>query len=424
MMEPIITNPDDHASPQTGEPQTGEPQSLSVSELTREIKAALQSQFSSVWVTGEISDVARPRSGHVYLTLKDENAQIKAVIWKTAAARVDFSLEDGMQVMCRGEIDVYGPRGSYQLIVRQIQPLGEGALRRALRELQARLAQEGLFDPGRKRQLPRFPRRVALVTSPTGAAVRDFLEVARRRWPGSEILVLPTRVQGPGAGAEIVDAIRSAHRLRPAADVLVLTRGGGSIEDLWCFNEEQVVRALARSQLPTICGVGHEIDVTLCDLAADVRALTPSEAAERLLPSAADVMADLSRIRSLMTTAIHGRLNQARKRVELAAGSPVFRHPYDRIRLLSRRIDELNGKSLQAIDWQLRRSRDQLSACTARLESLSPLAVLGRGYSLTTNADSHQLIERIEQVAAGARIATRVKDGQIISRVEQTTPIE
>ncbi len=260
------------------EPQ-GASEPLSVSQLTLLIKESLETEFPAVWVSGEVSDVAKPQSGHVYLTLKDKQAQIRGIIWRTVAARLKFDLRDGQEVVCRGGLDVYPPRGVYQLIIRQIEPLGVGALQLALRQLHQRLAAEGLFDPSHKQPLPRFPQRVAFVTSPTGAAIRDFLEVARRRWSGVQVLVIPAKVQGAGAAADIVRGIETANRLADPPDVLVVGRGGGSLEDLWCFNEEPVVRAIYASRIPVVSAVGHEIDVTLSDLVADVRALTPSEAA-------------------------------------------------------------------------------------------------------------------------------------------------
>ena len=247
------------------------PPILSVYELTAQIKDLLENSFPAVWVSGEISNLSRPQSGHCYLTLKDERAQIRAAIWRNVAARVEFDLADGLEVICCGHLDVYAPRGSYQLIVERIEPKGMGALELALRQLREKLAREGLFDPARKRPLPRLVRRVGLVTSPTGAAIHDFLQVLGRRWRGADVLVLPTRVQGTGAAEEIAAAIGTANRLPLAIDCLVVARGGGSLEDLWAFNEEVVVRAIFASRIPVISAIGHEIDVTLSDLVADVR---------------------------------------------------------------------------------------------------------------------------------------------------------
>ena len=230
----------------------------------------MEVSFGSVWVAGEISNLARPQSGHCYLTLKDDQAQIRCALWRNAAARVRFDLHDGLEVVCRGRIDVYAPRGTYQLIIESIEPKGMGALELALRQLREKLAREGLFDPRRKRPLPPFVRRIAVVTSPTGAAIHDFLQVLGRRWRGADVIVVPTRVQGDGAAAEIAAAIAMANRLPLAIDCLVVTRGGGSLEDLWAFNEEAVVRAIHASRIPVISAIGHEIDVTLADLVADV----------------------------------------------------------------------------------------------------------------------------------------------------------
>ncbi len=253
-------------------PGMSDQSALTVSQLTAQIKGLVEESFPGVWVTGEVSNFSRPQSGHCYFTLKDDKAQIRAVMWRGTATKLNFDPTDGLDLVCHGRLDVYAPRGSYQLVIDQAYPKGVGALESALRQLREKLEREGLFDPSRKRPLPKFPRRIAFVTSPTGAAIRDFLEVLRRRWAGVEVLVVPARVQGEGAAAEIAAGIQLANRIRPSIDVLVVGRGGGSLEDLWAFNEEVVVRAVAASQIPTVSGVGHEIDVSLSDLAADVRA--------------------------------------------------------------------------------------------------------------------------------------------------------
>lgn len=314
-------------------------QPLSVSQLTLRIKQSLEAEYTSVWVNGELSDVSRPQSGHVYLTLKDETAQIRGVIWRSVASRLGFDLQDGQQVICCGDIDVYPPRGVYQLIIRRIEPLGIGALQLALRKLHQRLAAEGLFDPARKRPLPRFPRRIALVTSPTGAAVRDFLEVLRRRWRGVQVLIIPAKVQGEGAAQDLVHGIRLANALAEPPDVLVVGRGGGSLEDLWCFNEEPVVRAIHASRIPVVSAVGHEIDVTLSDLVADVRALTPSEAASLVAPAADEVRAGLDGMRARLAAALRARASDSRARLDALAQHRVFRRPFDRIHDLARQLD-------------------------------------------------------------------------------------
>ncbi len=390
---------------------------LTVAGLTNQLKWCLRNNFSGIWVTGEVTDLMRPSSGHVYLTLKDKNAQLKGILWRTTAQRLKFDLEDGMEVICRGEIDIYPPRGNYQLIIQQVELCGEGALQRKLRQLKERLEKEGLFDSSRKKSLPRFPKRVAVVTSPTGAAIRDFLEVARRRWKGIEIVILPVRVQGDLAAAEISGAIRWANKMNMDFDVMVVTRGGGSIEDLWCFNEEAVVRAICDSEIPVVSAVGHEIDVTLADLAADVRTATPSEAAERVLPSMVDVRSELNQWAERMNGLMGSRLQQARSQMAWLASRRVLSHPEERVQLLGRRMDELDGRARRAVRNRLEQARMRMSQQATRLESLSPLGVLGRGYSITQN-DEGGIVRSIKSLAEGEVIRTRFIDGEIISRVE------
>jgi exodeoxyribonuclease VII large subunit len=331
---------------------------------------------------------------------------------------VRFDLHDGLEVICQGYVDLYAPRGSYQLVIQQVLPKGLGALELALRKLRERLAIEGLFDPARKRPLPRFPREIAIVTSPTGAALRDFLEVLRRRCRGTDVLILPARVQGDGAASEIAAAIALANRLLRPIDVLVVARGGGSLEDLWCFNEEVVVRAIHASRIPVVSAIGHEIDVTLADLVADVRALTPSEAAERVVPSTDELWEGLQRQGQRLAASLRSRAAAARQRFEAIAGSRVFRRPQERVHDLARRVDELDSRAERAIGHQLRRARSMLEGKTAHLESLSPLAILARGYSLTRRLADGRLVRDAAELAAGDRIVTRLATGEVTSRVE------
>jgi exodeoxyribonuclease VII large subunit len=399
-------------------PQT-EQDVLTVSELTGQIKNVLEGEFPRVWVSGELTDLARPKSGHLYFTLKDDDAQVRGVIWRNTASRLGFQPEDGQHVLCGGEIDVYPPRGSYQLVIRQLQPLGEGAMQLAQRQLQKRLAAEGLFDPEHKKPLPPVPRSIAFVTSPTGAAIRDFLEVLRRRWPAVHVLVIPARVQGEGAAAEIVHGIEQANRLRPAPDVLVVGRGGGSMEDLWCFNEEPVVRAIFDSQLPVISAVGHEIDVTLADLVADRRALTPSEAGEIVVPSRKEMQARLATARRRLGIAVRSKIDSLHARLNELRSRRILRRPDEPLRLLARRIDELEFRADRAVDQRLVSQRDRLAVLAGRVHSLSPLAVLGRGYSMTRREQDQQLLTRADQVEVGGTILTQLSSGEIVSRVEQ-----
>jgi exodeoxyribonuclease VII large subunit len=401
-------------------PTSTDPQHpLSVAQLTQVIKETLESALSSVWVSGELSNVARPQSGHIYLTLKDADAQIRGVIWRSTASRLRFDLEDGQEVVCRGDVDVYPPRGVYQLIIRQVEPLGVGALQLALRQLQQRLAAEGLFDAERKKPLSQFPERVAFVTSPTGAAIRDFLEVLRRRWRGVDVLVIPAKVQGEGAAADIVRGIQAANRLATPPDVLVVGRGGGSLEDLWCFNDESVVRAISASRVPVVSAVGHEIDVTLSDLAADVRALTPSEAAELVAPSVEHLQSTLQGARQRLAAALRNRAADARVRLAALADHRVLRRPFDRVRELACTLDELAARGTRATAMQVRSMKQRLASLAGQLDSLSPLDVLNRGYSLTQHAATGQLVHDAAELAPQSLIRTRLSRGNVLSRVEQ-----
>ncbi|MGA2798905.1 MAG: exodeoxyribonuclease VII large subunit [Thermoguttaceae bacterium] len=392
---------------------------LSVWELTAQVKDLVEAAFPRVWVSGEISNLSRPQSGHCYLTLKDDRAQLKAAMWRPVASRVRFEMHDGLEVICQGRLEVYAPRGNYQLIIEQIEPRGMGALELALRQLREKLAREGLFDPARKRPLPSFVRQIAVVTSPTGAAIRDFLQVLGRRWRGADVLIAPVRVQGEGAAEEIAAAIAMLNRLARPIDCLVVTRGGGSLEDLWAFNEEIVVRAIAASRIPVISAVGHEIDITLSDLAADVRALTPSEAAELVAPAAEELFAELRQIQKRMTAALRSRALAARSHLDAIQRHHAFRRPFQLIYDLTRQVDELSGRTHRSIRHRLQLARQQTETFASRLESLSPLAVLGRGYSITERPSDGRVIRSSAELTPGEQISTRFARGQAISRVEK-----
>jgi exodeoxyribonuclease VII large subunit len=395
------------------------PRILSVCELTAQIKDVLEEAFPSVWVSGEISNFSRPQSGHCYLSLKDDQARIPCAMWRSVAGRVRFDLHDGLEVICRGRVEVYAPRGQYQMIIEHIEPKGIGALELALRQLRQKLEREGLFDKERKRPLPRFVRRVAVVTSPTGAAIHDFLQVLGRRWRGADVLVVPTRVQGDGAAAEIAAAIQTANRLQLDIDCLVVARGGGSLEDLWAFNEEAVVRAIFASRIPVISAIGHEIDVTLSDLVADVRALTPSEAAELIAPAAEELTARLRQVGKRLMAAMRWRAASGRSRLDAVASHRAFRRPFQRVQDLARRLDEWELRATRAMRNRLRQCRRQLDQAAAHTESLSPLAVLGRGYSLTQRVADGRVVRDARDIASGERIMTHFGQGQAVSRVEE-----
>ncbi|QDT12543.1 exodeoxyribonuclease VII large subunit [Planctomycetes bacterium K23_9] len=389
---------------------------ISVADLTLHIKAMVEELFPSMWVAGEISDLVRARSGHVYFTLKDESAQIRSVMWRSSAERLNFDLEDGQAVLCFGNLEVYAPRGTYQLVVRKAQPQGLGALQLAFQKLQAKLAAEGLFAAERKRPLPEFPRRLGIVTSPTGAAVRDFLQAAANRFRGVEIVVIPALVQGQGAAKSIVAGIRAAHQITPALDVVIVSRGGGSLEDLWCFNEEPVVRAIAESRLPTVSAVGHEIDVTLADLAADVRALTPTDAATHVLPDGERLLSAYQNLSQRLHRSMRSNLADRQFRIDALSNRPILARPHEFIQQRRRDLDELDARARRAAWSQFQQARSKLSSSAASLSALSPLNVLTRGYSVTLNQDG-QAIHDANEVQVGDTIETKLHLGTVESTV-------
>jgi len=394
-----------------------EESSLTVSQLTEQIKSTLGTKFSGVSVRGEISDLTRASSGHCYFSLKEDNAKLSAVIWRTTAQRLKFKLEEGVEVICRGGIDVYPPRGSYQLTVNQIVPVGVGPLQLAFQQLHRKLSAEGLFEPIHKQPLPRFPRRILLVTSPQGAAVRDFLQVLSHRWRLSEVLLIPVRVQGEGAGREIAEAIAKANKIQPRPDVLALVRGGGSAEDLWSFNEEVVVRAIFASKIPVVSGVGHEVDVTLADLVADVRALTPTDAAEKVVPKQSDLLAWLRDTEQRLGSSLANRWRSARQQVDSLANRPVLAKPLGLVQTLSQRLDDFQIRLQGPIDRRLERARAQCDQLAGKLETLSPLGVLKRGYSLTLR--DGEVIGDSSKLKQGELLETRLAQGKVFSRVER-----
>jgi exodeoxyribonuclease VII large subunit len=391
----------------------------SVSQLSQAIKYSLNTQFPSVWVAGEISGMTKASSGHIYLTLKDQHAQISGIIWRSDAEDLKFEIKNGMEVECRGNVDVYTQRGSYQINIRKLRPKGVGAHELAFRQLHAKLAAEGLFDPTHKKSLPTIPQHVAVVTSPTGAAIRDFLQVLTRRWGNIRVTIVPVKVQGPVAAAEIAAAIRDCNRMHAALDAIVVTRGGGSVEDLWSFNEESVVRAIHESVIPVVSGVGHEIDVTLSDLVADVRALTPSEAAERLVPNYRDVVAMLDSTKQRMTQTIASRIQKANQQLAALASRTVITQPLELIRQTAMELDFLENSMNRSARQKVSKSEQELEAMAARMNAISPLAVLARGYSLTTDKNG-KLVLDAKSVNPGDKISTRLANGVVKSTVDET----
>jgi exodeoxyribonuclease VII large subunit len=421
--EPVPQPPTERTRKPVEEPPTREP--LSVTDLTHRVKELIEFNFRDIEVVGQVSNLTQPRSGHIYLTLKDENAQLPAVIWKSSVSKFRFKIKDGMEVVCRGRLDVYPPHGKYQMIVNELVPKGIGSLELAFRQLHDQLSEAGLFDPSRKKRLPRMIRQVALITSPSGAAIHDFLQVLARRTKRVDILIVPVRVQGDGASQEIAKAIRTVHRIasKKPIDCIVITRGGGSREDLWAFNEEVLVRAVAASRIPVVSGVGHEVDVTLCDLAADVRALTPSEAAERIAPEDAELSRYLLQLQRQLDDRLEKRVRFCREHLKFIEKQSILAFPERIIENRRRKIDLYEERLERAIDHRLQRSQQQLSQAAASLEALSPLAVLSRGYSLTENKDGHK-IRNAHDVQKGERIRTRLLNGYLESVVVENALFE
>jgi exodeoxyribonuclease VII large subunit len=398
---------------------------LTVGELTRGVKLLLESAYAPVWVEGEVSNLARPGSGHVYLTLKDDAAPLKAVIYRGVALRMRFDLRDGMKVIVRGRLTVYEPRGEYQLLIEEVQPKGIGPLELAFRQLKEKLSVLGYFEPRRKKQPPRFPRRVTLLTSPTGSAVRDMLEILSRRWPATEVWVCPVRVQGDGAAGEIAAALAQLNRIggpdaspEQRIDVILLGRGGGSLEDLWAFNEEVVAHAIFRSRIPVVSGVGHEDDLTIADLVADVRALTPSEAAERIVPDGAEILAWLGQVEVRLRALLLRGVQTAREHLAELASRRCFRAPQDRIREEQQRLEGWDERLGRSARQRLAQTRERLGALAGRLEALSPLNVLARGYSVTRKEDG-SVVRDAEQVRPGDRVVIQVRRGRLVGRIEE-----
>jgi exodeoxyribonuclease VII large subunit len=398
-----------------------DPGILTVTALTRGVKTLLESHFPLVRVTGELSNLARPRSGHLYFNLKDENAQVGAVAWRNLAGRLRFALKDGLEVIVTGRVTVYEPRGVYQVVASMIEPKGVGALELAFRQLKEKLEKEGLFDPDRKKPLPRLPATVGVVTSPTGAAVRDILRGVLDRCPRAHVVLAPVRVQGEGAAAEIAAAVDTFNALAAPPDVLIVGRGGGSIEDLWAFNEEAVARAIHRSRIPVISAVGHEVDVTIADLVADARAMTPTHAGELAVPRWDELTESLARQADRLRRSLRRRLELARERLVMLGRRSALARPMDLLATRRQRLDELAGRGATGARHAWRAARDRAEARGRQLASLDPRGVLARGYSMTLDA-AGGVVRSVRSVSEGDRLRTVVADGAVTSTVESREP--
>ena len=386
-----------------------------VSELTREIRIVLEAKYRVVWIEGEVSNFKRHSSGHIYFTLKDEQAQMNAVFFATQNQFLKFDLKDGLQVICIGHVSVYDKRGQYQLYVQRVEQKGLGALQLAYEQLKERLEREGLFDVGRKRQIPLYPRRIGIVTSPTGAAIQDMLKIFRKRTYGLEIVLCPVRVQGEGAGDEIKNGIRHLNELGQF-DVLIVGRGGGSLEDLWSFNEEMVARAIYESRVPVISAVGHEVDWTISDFVADFRAHKPTAAAEHIVAHWDQLEKQLRQIWERMQNQMRSILEGSRDEFRRLKDSYAFRQPKVYLQQLSQRADELLRQLHQGLKGFLERKRHEFQNAIGRLRTLSPLSILDRGYSVTFN-ERGELLKDIKNVSVKDRIRTKWASGTIWSEV-------
>jgi exodeoxyribonuclease VII large subunit len=389
-----------------------------VSTLTKYIRDLLETDvpLQDVWVEGEISNLSRPASGHVYFTLKDAGASLRSVMWKTSAARSKLVLQDGMAVDVHGKIGVYEVGGQYQLYVDQIRPVGQGALFQEFQRLKALLEAEGLFESERKRPIPEFPKRIGIITSGTGAAIEDMLNTLRRRLPLVEVIFAPAPVQGDEAPQKLVEAIAALNNLDTKPDVILLARGGGSIEDLWAFNDERVVRAVAGSQVPIICGVGHETDFTLSDFAADMRAPTPTAAAELATQiTIADLGEDLQAFESQLSTLMLSVMNEQRNGLVGLRDGLRFLSPSRRIQSDRQHLDELARRSHAGGIHRLSLEASRLDGLDNRLEALNPVHILARGYAVVTRLSDGSLIKKVKQARDEVRI--RVSDGEFDAKV-------
>jgi exodeoxyribonuclease VII large subunit len=434
---------------------------ITVTQLTALVRELLEENFEHLWVEGEVSNLALPSSGHIYFTLKDAGATVRCVLFKSSVRAMKFRLADGMKILLRARMTVYDQRGDYQLVAEYVEPLGLGALQLAFQQMRERLAKDGLFAEELKKQIPALPATVGIVTSPTGAAIHDILNVIGRRHASLRILIAPVRVQGEGAAAEIAGAIADLNRY-PGIDVIIVARGGGSIEDLWAFNEEIVARAIAASRLPVISAVGHEVDVTIADLVADLRAPTPSAAAELVVSSKAQLMADCDALNRRLSQAIQHLLSVAESKVEILKLS--LKDPAAIIERFMLRLDDLDGRAeasmiklvrdgLQRVDSagsalkllspdrtiretasrlanlslrihatllsKVEHSRSSLSTASGRLQALSPLAILHRGYAAVSKPFSGALVKSVTQLVKGEKIDVRFADGVVDCEVKQ-----
>ena len=391
----------------------------SITELTRNIKDVLESSFGYIWVEGEISNLRCPASGHIYFTLKDKNSELKAVLFKFSRSKVKFDLEDGISAICYGQITVYEKSGQYQLRAEHMEPRGLGALMLKLEQLKKKLAQEGLFDEKYKKEIPFLPLKIGIVTSDTGAAVKDIIKVLKRRFPDLHIVIYPVRVQGEYAAAEIAQAIDDLNKMDKKVDVIITGRGGGSIEDLMAFNEEKVARAIFASNIPVISAVGHERDWTISDLVADLRAATPSAAAELAVRDESELEDRIYNYSRRIKASLLNMLDRKQKALEKLSGRYGLYRIKNLIPQKAQRLDEVMIDLRRSTDNIVRANKERLKYILKHLDNLNPLSILSRGYSLTTDADTSEVIKTSRALKISQLIKTRLHKGSVISRVEK-----
>lgn len=393
--------------------------SWTVSDITRYIRETLESDYrlQDVWVSGEVSNLSRPSSGHLYFSLKDEGASLRCVMWRSLVDSQTYLPASGDSVEVRGHISVYEPGGQYQLYASHIRPVGEGIRFQELLELKSKLEGEGLFDPDRKRPLPPWPQCIGVITSPTGAALQDVLNVLQRRYPLVEIVIAPTPVQGDEAPAGIARAF-SALNTSVLPDLILLVRGGGSVEDLWAFNDEVVVRGIAASASPVVTGIGHETDFILADLAADVRAPTPSAAAEIATPDSQDLLSEIASMRRILSVKLKDAISQRRRMHQVLDNALQLVSPRAKIANTRQRVDDLNTRGWVAAQNHIRIKQASLLGLAQTLQAFDPLAVLGRGYAVVTRTDTGRLVNTVDLVDKGDLLNVRVQDGRFKAAVQ------
>lgn len=390
-----------------------------VSEVTRIVKSVLENTLiSTLWIEGEVSNFSQPSSGHLYFTLKDDKSQIKCAIFRPAADRMRGMLESGASIILYGKLSVYEPRGEYQIIGTRVEPLGLGALQLAFERLKKRLEAEGLFDEAHKKPIPLVPQRVGVITSRTGAAVKDILNVMGRRFSNISVLINPVLVQGAGAAEQIAAAIDTMNELG-GLDVLIVGRGGGSAEDLWAFNEEIVARSIYASEIPIISAVGHEIDFTIADFVADRRAATPSVAAELVVANKTDLARNLEGLTSRLRNSMINQTQLLDRRLENIHDRLVSKSGLDRIRMFQQNIDDLLQRCSVNVQHSLEVKREKFTKSVAELNALSPLAILQRGYSVCLQYPSKKLVRNASEVTAGDKVEVKLANGEIICEVER-----